>query len=261
MLGETSPLPLYHRLYLLLLERIMTGTYPPGHVLPAEAELMSVFGVSRVTVQRALNTLAADGLLTRTRGRGTIVNDTSAASRIESPISAGINGLLTSLSVVGQATTVKMISMEYHPASPYIAEQLKIESGTVVQHAERVRMLRSKPFSHSVSYIPKEIGRTFDEADLEKSPLIDLLRRAGVKINRVEQAITCTLADERSADLLDTKVGSPVLKLRRIFVNDEDRPVNYAEILYPPERFEYRMIWRRDNDNQMQLEDAASFPI
>lgn len=262
LLDEASPLPLYHRLYLLLREQIMTGMYPPGHLLPAEADLMTLFGVSRVTVQRALNTLATEGLLTRSRGRGTTVSDNSATSRVESPISASINGLLTSLSTVGQGTTVRVISVEYQPAAPYIAEQLQITPGTVVQHAERVRMLRAKPYSHSISYVPKEIGKTFTRKDLEAHPLIDLLHRTGVKIDRVEQAITCTLADERSADLLETKVGSPVLKLRRIFVSDEDRPVNYAEILYPPERFEYRMTWRRDAANQMLLDDsAASLPV
>lgn len=258
LLDDASPLPLYHRLYLLLREGIFNGAYPPGRTLPAEAELMRIYGVSRITVQRALNTLASDGLLTRARGRGSIVNEDIDTSRLGKPVAVDISGLLASLSIVGQGTTVKVISVEYQAAPAYVAQQLRIEPGTIIQHAERVRMLSSKPYAHSVSYIPQEIGQTFTTADLEKHALIDLLRRTRIRIGKVEQAITCTLADERTAGLLETQIGSPILKLRRVFISTKDRPINYAEIFYSPERFEYRMTWNRNEDDQMQLEDSVA---
>jgi GntR family transcriptional regulator len=252
-----SPLPLYHRLYVILRERIVNGDYRAGHVLPSEADLMASFGVSRITVKRALDDLAKDGLVERSRGRGTTVTQAGASLRVGSPISASIDGLLTSLSVIGQGTSVEIDAFEYQPASPYVAEQLRIPAGTIIQRASRVRHLHDEPFSHSTSYVLESIGRSYTAKDMVAKPLIDLLQRS-VTISQVQQAITCTLADNVSAKLLKVSVGSPLLKLRRIFIDADGRPVDYAEILYTPDRFEYRMTWTRNANNQLEVDTAGS---
>lgn len=252
-----SPLPLYHRLYVILRERIVNGDYRAGHVLPSEADLMASFGVSRITVKRALDDLAEEGLLERSRGRGTTVTQAGASMRVGSPISASIDGLLTSLSVIGQGTSVEIDAFEYQPASPYVAEQLRIPAGTVIQRASRVRHLKGEPFSHSTSYLLESIGRSFTREDMITTPLIDLIQRA-VAISQVQQAITCTLADTVSARLLKVSVGSPLLKLRRVFFDTEGRPVNFAEILYTPDRFEYRMTWSRNANNQLEVDTESA---
>src|SRR5690606_15762165 len=155
-----SPLPLYHRLYVILRERIVNGDYHAGDLLPSEADLMSDFGVSRITVKRALDDLASEGLLERSRGRGTMVTQTGVSLRVGNPISASIEGLFTSLSVIGEGTSVEVDSFEYQPASPYVAAQLRIPPGTVVQVVSRVRHLGKEPFSHSTSYVLESIGRS-----------------------------------------------------------------------------------------------------
>jgi len=252
-----SPLPLYHRLYVILRERIVNGDYTSGHVLPSEADLMSSFGVSRITVKRALDDLAKDGLVERSRGRGTTVTAAAASLRVGGPISASIDGLMSSLSAIGQGTSVEIESFGYQPANPYVAEKLGIESGTIVQRASRVRHLNGTPFSHSTSYVLESIGRSYTAEDMVEKPLIDLLRRS-VTISQVQQAITCTLADTASAGLLKVSVGSPLLKMRRIFIDTDGRPVDYAEILYTPERFEYRMTWTRNAKNQLEVNTPGS---
>lgn len=254
--GE-SPLPLYHRLYVILRERIVNGDYSAGHVLPAEADLMASFGVSRITVKRALDDLAKDGLVERSRGRGTTVTQIGASLRVGTPISASIDGLMSSLSVIGQGTSVVIDSFGYQSASPYVAEQLRIPAGTTVQRASRVRHLHDNPFSHSTTYVLESIGRSYTAEDMVAKPLIDLLQRS-VTISQVQQAITCTLADNVSAGLLKVNVGSPLLKMRRIFIDIDGRPVDYAEILYTPDRFEYRMAWTRNANNQLEVDTTGS---
>jgi len=252
-----SPLPLYHRLYVILRERIVNGDYHAGDLLPSEADLMSDFGVSRITVKRALDDLASEGLLERSRGRGTMVTQTGASLRVGNPISASIEGLFTSLSVIGEGTSVEVDSFEYQPASPYVAAQLRIPPGTVVQVVSRVRHLGKEPFSHSTSYVLESIGRSFTREDMVSTPLIDLLQRT-VTIAQVQQAITCTLADPVSARLLKVNVGSPLLKLRRVFIDSDDRPVDFAEMLYTPDRFEYKMTWSRNAKDQLEVDTKSA---
>ena len=65
--------PLYLDVYNDILNKIDTSVYKPGMVLPSEQDLQKQYNVSRITVRRALSDLVHDGLLERTRGRGTII--------------------------------------------------------------------------------------------------------------------------------------------------------------------------------------------
>jgi GntR family transcriptional regulator len=258
LMNSRSPVPLYHRLYVLLRERIVNGTYQIGRILPTETELMQTFGVSRITVQRALNDLAEEGLVQRSRGRGTTVTGNAKALRLGTPIAASIDRLFANLTAISEGTTVEVKQLEYIPANEYIAKQLGIEAGVIVQHAARIRHLRDQPFSYSRSFLLEAVGRQFGPESLIKKPMIDLILDSGINIARVQQAISSTLADDVSAGMLKVEIGSPLLKLRRIFLDETERAVNYAEILYSPDRFEYRMTWTRGANDQLELDTSGN---
>ena len=73
-IDPTLPIPIYFQLKTLLLEEILGGRYEPGQQLPTEHELCARFGISRTPVKRALAQLADEGVVLRTRRRGTFVN-------------------------------------------------------------------------------------------------------------------------------------------------------------------------------------------
>ena len=88
LLSERSPMPLYHRLYVILRDRIASGTYPEGSVLPSEFELTEAFSVSRITAKRALDELASRGsgrANARPRHDGDRPRRGAAAARSRSP--------------------------------------------------------------------------------------------------------------------------------------------------------------------------------
>src|SRR3989454_2683019 len=68
-----NPLPLYYQVYASLLQRIQGGEFPPGSFLPAERQLTEDYGVSRITVIKALNELSREHHIKRQQGRGTVV--------------------------------------------------------------------------------------------------------------------------------------------------------------------------------------------
>src|SRR5258708_30661680 len=96
------PTPLYHQIYVLLREQIVNGAYAAQASLPTEHELMRRFKVSRITAKRALDELAAEGLVHRSRGRGTRVVDGLRPA----PVSGNISGLLANLLMLGLRTKV-----------------------------------------------------------------------------------------------------------------------------------------------------------
>ncbi len=68
------PGPLYRKVKKIIKDRIVSGQWPPEDRIPSENQLVSTLGVSRMTVNRALRELTAEGYLTRVQGVGTFVS-------------------------------------------------------------------------------------------------------------------------------------------------------------------------------------------
>jgi len=237
VIDERLPTPLYHQIFLILRGQIMEGRLVPGALLAGEEELARQFNVSRITARRALAELAAEGLVTRGRGRGTHVTPRNEPP----PIRAGVEGLLENLLAMGLKTQVSLIEFGYEAAAPDVAAALQVAPGEEVQRAVRVRSLAAGPFSYLTTYVPADVGRKFSRRELANEPLLALLERSGVVIGGADQTITATLADTRVAPLLETVVGAPLIRLSRTVHDVAGRPVEYIVGLYRPDRYQFRM--------------------
>ena len=234
-------MPLYHQIYLILRDQIASGGYAHDAFLPTEQELVREYDVSRITAKRALNELAADGLVVRLRGRGTQVQTKNPVP----PVRAPIEGLIENILAMGLETEVELLEFDYVPATVEVATALNCAAGDVVQRAERVRLLNGEPFSHLETYIPEAIGRSFSRRDLERHPLLLLLERSGSSISHATQVITASLANGKISRLLNVPIGSSVLKIMRTVYDQNDRPVEFITGLYRPDHYQYKMTLSR----------------
>jgi GntR family transcriptional regulator len=247
------PIPLYHQIYVLLREQILSGVYADQALVPTEQALSNRFGVSRITAKRALDELAAEGLVVRQRGRGTTV-----VGRMPSrPLSANISGLLENLLMLGLKTSVAIVEFDYVAAPEEVRAALDLPEGAEVQRAVRVRSHDGAPLSYSVSFVPAEIGRAYDRKDLMTTPLLALLERAGILIGSADQTIGAALADSVVAPLLGVRVGSPLLSITRTVFDQNGRPVEYITIRYRPDRYQYRMKLNRVQGRAAKLWSTA----
>ncbi len=236
------PLPKYHQVYLSLREQLDDGCFASG--FPGEMALMQQFGVARVTVRRALERMAAEGLIFREPGRGTRLADTSASN---SPAfgsdgkNAHLTGLLENLVSMSHHTSVRVIDVQTVSASATVAAALALETGSPVQKAVRVRSTSEGPLSHITTYVPGDVARKFGRRELAKKPILVLLEESGVKVGRAQQSISARLADSAVAQQLGVPVGTALLAVRRLVFDDQERPVQWLHGLYRPDRYEYVM--------------------
>ena len=79
-MDSASPIPFYYQVYKSLLGRIEEGEFQPGDSLPAERRLVDEYGVSRITISKALEMLASEHRIRREHGRGTFVNEATAGN-------------------------------------------------------------------------------------------------------------------------------------------------------------------------------------
>lgn len=246
-----------HRLYLLLKERITSGALPPGQRLPSEPSLASLHGLSRVTIRRALDGLAREGLITRQPGSGTFVTHPGSPP----PVVADLSNMLAHLVAMGRATRVKLLSFAYLTPPAAVATALQLRSDERVQHSLRVRYLDDTPFSFLSTYVPERIGVTYSESDLVATPLLELLERSGVGAAKAQQTISATLASPDVAEALDVEIGSALLSLTRVVLGADGQGIEYLSALYRPDRHAFRMEMvrtGRGSDRRWQPTATAS---
>lgn len=229
------------RVYLSLRDDIANGAHPEGVLLPGEQRLAESFGVSRVTVRRALDALAEGGFIEKRAGAGSEV----IAPKSAAPISADFANLIPQLVEMGRSTTARLLAFSYGAPPAEVARAMGLSPGARVQTAVRVRAMEGRAFSHLTTYVPEDIADNYGEADLASTPLFELLERSGVRVEAAHQSVTATLASPDVAEALGIEVGSAVLSLRRVVRDNAGRGVEYLSALYRPDMFRLEMTLNR----------------
>ena len=225
------------QVYLVLHDRILSGAIGFGAKLPPENELADHHSVSRVTVRRALGELARERLIERRRSAGTrVIYRPSPA-----PITADISGVLANIADMGRRTAVKLLSFDYVPAEGAVAQALEVASDQLLQRSVRVRSVDGLPFSYLTTHVPESVSVTFTRQELASRPLLELLERAGVKVEHARQRISAGLATPDVAEALGVRSGSPLIELVRVVYDQSGRGVEHLHALYRPDRYAFEI--------------------
>jgi GntR family transcriptional regulator len=221
--------PLHRQLFLVLHDEIARGEIVPGELLPTEHALGEQFGVSRITVRRALAHLADAGLIERRQGVGSFVRERLLLPTV-TPASHAAELRQTEFEA-----EVEVIDLDVRPVPRVIADQL----GSPEQALRALRLRRERrtrePLTIIEAWLPADLAEVITEAALSRAPLHRLLSHAGVVLDRAQHEITAEVAGPRSARLLDTAIGAALLRVNRLNFVD-GRPHHFLSILLSPNR-------------------------
>lgn len=255
----SNGVPLFHQICVVLRDQVISGSLQPGNKLPSEAEICDAFDVSRITAKRALDELAKEGLVTRARGRGTIVNARSEAV----PFVSTVEGWLENISRMADTTDVELLEFDYRPATAPVARRLEIAAGDEVQRSIRVRSHNDTPLSYLETWVPGEIGRLYSAPDLGNIPLLRLLEQNDLEIESAQQRITAAVAAPNVAKVLHIQTGAALLDVRRVARTGDGQVVEYIRILYRPDLFQFSMELTRvrgDDEGHWQADSPEPTP-
>lgn len=234
---ESIEEPLYRRISRSLREQV--ENLQPGDPLGTEAELEQRFSVSRITIRRAIDELAQDGLVVRRPGSGTFVARNKVADKL---------GVLYSwtermLELGLEPHTVDIEILQIVPPLR-IAQLLRLDSSSH-EHVLRIQRLRyggGEPLALMTDYLRLQFAPDMEEKGLEGESLYDTLEmRYGLELIRAEDAVAARRATLMEARLLDIEPGSPVLDMKRITYVPDDVPIGVGIVVSRADRYEYRV--------------------
>lgn len=234
---ELSPVPLYTQVREILRERILDGSYAPHAQLPAESEMSSIFGVSRITVRQALSDLQKEGVIFKIPGKGTFVSKPKAFQQLTQ-----LEGFGEAMSRMGYEIYNRVVSHRTVPASTSIAQQLRLNDGTPVVEIKRIRHLNREPVSLEITYLPAAIGERLRNEDLASRDIFLILENDyGIALGHADLQIDATLADDTLAPALQVEKGTALLRLERLTHTAAGAPLDFEYLYFRGDTFQYRL--------------------
>jgi GntR family histidine utilization transcriptional repressor len=205
----SPPQALYRRLKRYILDRIGSGEWPPETRLPSEIQLAEEFGVSRMTANRALRELSAEGYLLRLQGVGTFVADhRPQAALLE------VRNIAEEIAEWGgrHSSVVHLLAEER--AAAHAAAAMGLEPGAKVFHSIIVHKDRGRPMQLSDRFVNPAVAPHYLEQDFGVTTPNEYLTRVA-PIQEAEHVIEAVLPDAVTRRLLDVPANEPCLLVHR----------------------------------------------
>ena len=211
----------------------------PHDPLPSERKLMTTYGVSRMTVRRALSLLVDDGLVYRRRGSGTYVADPATISK-----SLSLTSFSEDVRERGMTPGASTQQVRWLPAEADVASDLGISPGAEVVHLERVRTADSIPLCIEDVWMAADLVPA-DFAFGEVTSLYDSLSDLGIEPQVSTQTIRATVVNVDQAALLDVAPHSAAFSVSRVTCSTDGRPFERAHSLYRADRYDFTFAVHR----------------
>lgn len=231
-LDLSSLIPLYYQLKNKILEKMESGEWGEGSLIPSESELQKIYGISRATVRRTLDLLSNEGFLEKKRGKGTFAKK----PRIEEKLPA-----LKSFTeeMQGRDASKRVLVAGYIEPPPKIRDILNIAPGEQVFHLKRLMIVDGSPLGTLDSYIPGRYKFSLRE-DYSQS-LYQIIEKTGIQMGEAEQTIEASRSTKEEIVLLGLKASFPTLVIHRVVKSITGDPVEYVKGVYRGDRYRYNL--------------------
>lgn len=241
MLNPQSPMPLYHQLADILTEKIRSGVYRPGDVIPSETGLAKDYGIGRPTVRQAMDALVRKGLIERKRGSGTYVKD-------QGPIVD-----IFSMAGTSQAFLTKGIKPQIKMISPMAVQTIQDGQGNPFHEQEayffsRLTLVKSEPVLLEDIYLHPQLFKGIEDYDFKKESLSAIVSDAYyMKPEYGHQAFKLvTLSSEKSSNLGLTSSDN-VLEVQRTLDFPGNNGAVFSRIYCRTDRFAFSQTIRLES--------------
>lgn len=219
----------YEEIAGIIRARISDGTYPIDSMLPIQSDLAKEFGVSRMTVKKAIEMLTIEGLVISKQGNGTKVLNSSFWDKEDSKFRLNnYNGLSNDLKDDPRQLTSQIIEFMVEFPNAEMAERLQVEESTPVYKIIRLRLLDGEPYALEHTYMACDLVPGLDDSILLASVYDYLWNTLELKFAGSYRHITAEKPDHYDKDYLACKDDDPILQVEQVVYLENGIPIEYS---------------------------------
>lgn len=236
IVSKNEPLAFYLQVANSLKEDILSGKFKNGQSIGSQKELGESFGVSRITIRKAIEILEKENLVTTIHGKGTFIKQDKVEQQLDQ-----LKSLTDVIKTHGYNPQVKVIKQENRKTSENFSEN-KSEQEIECLYIERIHIVEDEVIALAQVYIPDVYGVEMTKEDLENSTIYDLLEnKFNVELDQADQSIEACPADSTLSEILNVEVGSPLLKAKRLVFSKQGDLVEKIIFYYRYDAFAFKV--------------------
>ncbi len=222
--------PLYLQIKRSILQKVHSGEWPIHHNIPSEKALTDLFGVSRMTVNRALRELTTQGVLVRVQGVGTFVSENKGESTLMS-----VRNIADEIKAHNHQHRTEVILLEKCLATPELALIFEVMAGQVIFHSIMVHYDNDVPVQLEDRFVNSAVAPDYLIQDFSvQTPHAYLT--AVAPLTEGEHVVEAVLISEKEATWLQIAPTEACLQIRRKTWSHQ-KVVTSAQLLYPGSRY------------------------
>jgi len=229
--GKADDAPRYAAIKRFVHDAIEGGTLKPGDRVPSEAELVTRFGVSRMTANRALRELQSAGVLVRRAGSGSFVAEAKPIGHM-----IEIRNIADEVRARGHAYRARVVQNEAVKAGVDTAALMGVAAGTRLFHSIIVHHEAEFPIQIEERIVLASVAPDYATTDFTHMTPNEYLTRIA-PLERVEHRVRAAIPDDPTRSLLGLEDGEPILVMTRQTWS-RGRLVSHAWLTHPANRFE-----------------------
>jgi len=203
-----------------------------GDALPPERSLADELGVARMTLRRALEELAREGVLDRHQGRGTFLAQPKISQQLE------MTSFSEDMRRRGLVPGSRTLSMQTASAGASLGQRLELSPRASVVRVRRLRTADGEPMAIETLHVPAELVPGLSATDLDGASFYDLLvERYELSIATGHQVIEPTVLNAEEAEHLQAPEHSPAFLFERTSRSSEGRLIEFVRSVYRGDRY------------------------
>ncbi len=229
-----SPEPLYEQVKKALLNFIEDNNLSAGTLLPSERELSEIFGISRLTVRKAIEELATVGIVFKKTGKGTFV----AEPKIQQQLLV-VTNFTDAISKIGHIPGAKIIEKEMVFGDPKTCQKMGLSDGAKLFHMKRLRFVDDLPISIQSIYLNYELLPGIEDL-VENHSLYSVIQdHYKIKLAKTKAVLESVVADYSCANLLWVKPNSPLFIMSGTVSDSMGRVIELFKCYYRGDRMRF----------------------
>jgi GntR family histidine utilization transcriptional repressor len=230
--SQNQTLPAYEQVKAFIKQKITSGTWRPGDSVPSEASLQQQFGVSRMTVNRAVKELAVEGVVSRAQGSGTVV---AQLHRISSSLE--IRDIHDDILARGHVHSTQVLKVETVRASAALARIFRLGSGVRLFHSVQIHFEDGVAIQLEDRHVnPAAAPRYLQNDFAATTPTRYLLEHA--PLTEASFTIEAARASAQESKWLNIGCDEPCLVMTRSTVSGQN-VASLVRLVYPGTRHSF----------------------
>lgn len=237
---DKKRLPLYLQLAENIKRKILNGTYDIGSKIPSEREMASMYGITRVTVRRALDSLIKEGILIANVGSGTYVSKIPQEKRIN--LGEGSSSRLT-LDIRGGGMNPSKVVLGIEKINNNLEDIFPNE--IKLFRLTRLMLIDEIPYAVQIAHLPLSLFEDAERCDFKNTSLYDYMEGIGHKPKKISSSLRIIDMPKKYSRYFNVRKKTKVFSFIYLGYDDNNVLVEYTESYNLPKFTEYRFTIKR----------------